>query len=100
MTWTNTRKHVPDRIRRDVLNRDGHQCTATLRGGERCPQVTKLEAHHITPWHPEETPTPDNLTTLCSWHHNQITQQQARQARQANPAPGDRRPPETHPGLR
>lgn len=100
MAWANTRKHVPDRTRKDTLERDGYRCTATLRDGQRCPQVVNLEAHHITPWHPEETPTPDNLTTLCRWHHQQITQQQARAARMANPLVGERRPPETHPGLR
>lgn len=101
MTWTPGKpKHVPSHVRRAVLARDGYQCTAIGREGQRCPQGVNLEAHHVTGYTPGETTTPDMLTTLCSWHHNRITQQQARQARLNNPTPGVRRPPEPHPGLR
>lgn len=99
MTWKQHPRHVPDRVRRQVLDRDGHQCTAIGRDGQRCPQVSKLEAHHVHQYTPGETTTPDILVTLCAWHHNQITQQQARAARMTNPGPTERRPTERHPGL-
>jgi len=100
MAWTNRVKHVPDKVRRDCLTRDGHQCTAQLRDGGRCPETTKLEAAHWAQWQPGETTTIDMVRTLCHWHHNQETQQEARQARLDNPPPSVRRPAERHPGLR
>ena len=100
MGWKNSNeKHVPTSVRRTVLERDGHQCTATGRDGERCPQVTQLEAHHLDRYALGETTHPDQLVTLCHWHHMRITQRQAAEARRANPTPTTRRPPERHPGL-
>lgn len=100
MAWTTNPKHVPKKVRDAVLERDGHQCTATTRDDERCPQGVDLEAHHVGRWSPGETTTPDMLVTLCRWHHNRITQQQAAAARRANPTPTTKRPGEIHPGLR
>jgi len=98
MAWANRVKHVPDRVRRDCLERDGHQCTAQLRDGGRCGETTKLEAAHWGRWTPGETTTVDMVRTLCHWHHNLETQQEARQARKDTPPPTVRRPPEKHPG--
>lgn len=100
MNWTSNPKHVPKKVRDEVLDRDGHQCTAITRDGDRCREGVHLEAHHLGRWAPHEKTTPDMLVTLCHWHHNRITQQQAADARRANPTPREKRPGEKHPGLR
>lgn len=100
MPWENNRpNHVPKRIREQCLQRDGHQCTATTRDGHRCPETTRLEAAHIRPWQPGETTHPDNIRTLCHWHHNRETQAQAQEARKRAGIATEKRPKETHPGL-
>lgn len=102
MAWENNRPtHVPSNIRTACLQRDGYQCTATLRNGTRCTETTSLEAAHLTQWHPGERTTVDMVTTLCHWHHNRETQQQAAQARKRNTKHGTHlHPREQHPGLR
>lgn len=100
MAWkADSPKHVPTHVRRAVLERDDHQCTAIGRDGQRCPQVANLEAHHVTQYAPGEVTTPDMLTTLCHWHHQRITQRQAAAARRQTQPTGQKRPPERHPGL-
>jgi hypothetical protein len=97
MVWANRTKHVPDKVRRECLDRDGHQCTATTRDGGRCRETTQLEAAHYGRWHAGEQTTVDMVRTLCHWHHNRETQQEARAGR--SPLK-ETRPPERHPGLR
>jgi hypothetical protein len=100
MPWTNTQKHVPTSVRKAALERDDHHCTATIqRTGDRCPEVTQLEAHELTRWYPGKVVTVDDLQILCAWHHNLITQQQAALGRKASPRAGSTRPQEKHPGL-
>lgn len=100
MSWSNRVKHVPDAVRKACLERDGHRCTAQLRDGGRCPERTRLEAAHWTRWMPGETTTVDMVRTLCHWHHNLETQQEARAVRNSTPQIRETRPPEKHPGLR
>ena len=59
---------IPPRIRREVLSRDRHRCTAP-----GCDRTRYLEVHHIVPRSQGGTNEPENLTTLCSschrlWH--------------------------------
>ena len=97
MPWVNGgRTHVPTTTRQRMLDRDGHQCTARMHDGTRCTETTRLEAHEPTQAHLVRTPTLDDVVTLCHWHHNLVTQQQARAAR---PRRTQQRPTETHPGL-
>lgn len=99
MTWERGRPtHVPTTVRTACLNRDGHQCTQTMRNGQRCPETTNLEAAHWNAWQPGETITVDHVRTLCHWHHNRETQKQAAQARGANQG-SVTHPRERHPGL-
>lgn len=99
MTWSNRTKHVPDSVRKACLDRDDHQCTAQLRDGGRCPEVTNLEAAHWQRWMPGERTTVDMVRTLCHWHHNLETQQEALAARKNLPPLLETRPREKHPGL-
>lgn len=57
---------IPGRLRRLVLHRDGG-CTA-----DGCTSRYRLEAHHVIPWSEGGETTPDNLTTLCWFHHHVV----------------------------
>lgn len=78
-----------------ILDRDGHRCTWTddgVRCGERATDVD-----HIIPAHKGGTDEPDNLRSLCRWHHERKTAREANAARvKIEPR---RRPRESHPGL-
>jgi hypothetical protein len=50
------------RMRRAVLERDGHRCTVCGCGGS-------LDVHHIVPRSRGGTNAPSNLVTLCPNHH-------------------------------
>jgi hypothetical protein len=102
VAWEHSRPtHVPARIRSEMLDRDGHQCRATVqRTGQRCTETGSLEAHELTRWYRGKTVLVEDLLTLCHFHHNLVTQQQEAQARKASPPPRDTRPPVRHPGLR
>ena len=67
---------IPPHIRAHVLQRDG---ACTISG---CNSRYRLEPHHITPLSDGGTHHPDNLTTLC-WYHHHITIHQHN--RQLNP---------------
>lgn len=100
MAWQNNREtHVPTKLREACLTRDNHQCTVTMQNGQRCPEVTALEAAHIHQRKRGETLTVDKLTTKCHWHHNRETQGQAKQARQGK-RPNPWRDGDIHPALR
>ena len=51
-------------LRRAVLARDDG-CTI-----DGCTSTYRLEVHHITPMSKGGTHSPENLTTLCWWHHH------------------------------
>ena len=57
---------IPGRLRRFVLHRDGG-CTA-----DGCTSRYRLEAHHVIPWSEGGETMPDNLTTLCWFHHHVV----------------------------
>lgn len=99
MAWEKSRpNHVPPKVREACLARDGYRCTSALRDGSRCPAVTQLEAAHLGQWREGERTTVDMVRTLCHWHHNRETQQQAARARMngAWSKPSARHPHEQH----
>lgn len=88
-----------DKLRGEVFERDGYQCTQTLPSGRRCPRHrgdshgTRLECDHIgSKWDHRI----QMLATLCSHHHGQKTAQQGIEARERlhHKPPGR---PEGHP---
>ena len=96
--WEHSRPtHVPAHIRRAALERDAHQCTAPLQDGTRCEETTRLEAHELVQWYEGRVVRLEDVTMLCHWHHNRITQRQAAAARKPRTT---MRPTEKHPGLR
>ncbi|HEX9761860.1 MAG TPA: HNH endonuclease signature motif containing protein [Acidimicrobiia bacterium] len=56
---------IPRRLRHHILHRDTG-CTV-----EGCSSRYRLEIHHVTPWSKGGHTDPDNLVTLC-WYHHQI----------------------------
>ncbi len=56
---------IPNRLRRFVLHRD-EGCTA-----DACTSRYRLEVHHKIPWSEGGPTDPENLTTLC-WFHHQV----------------------------
>ena len=61
-----TTKTIPPRLRRFILARD-QACTV-----DGCGSRYRLQPHHIHPRSHGGTYHPDNLTTLCWWHHHRI----------------------------
>ena len=61
-----TSRVIPNRLRRFILHRDGG-CT-----GDGCSSRYRLEVHHKIPWSEGGATDPDNLTTLCWFHHHVV----------------------------
>ncbi|MGB9357381.1 MAG: DUF222 domain-containing protein [Acidimicrobiia bacterium] len=57
---------IPPRLRRFVMHRDGAVCTVA-----GCVSRYRLQIHHIVPWSQNGSTDPENLTTLC-WFHHQV----------------------------
>lgn len=57
---------IPSRLRRFILHRDGG-CTA-----DGCTSRYRLEVHHKIPWSEGGPTDPENLTTLCWFHHHVV----------------------------
>ena len=57
---------IPNRLRRFILHRDGG-CTA-----DGCTSCYRLEAHHVIPWSEGGPTDPENLATLCWFHHHVV----------------------------
>ncbi len=62
-----TSKTIPPKLKRFILNRDGGACTAN-----GCQSRYRLQPHHIQPRSQGGTHHPDNLTTLCWYHHHVV----------------------------
>ena len=66
MIYGRRTRTIPPALRRASLHRDGNACT-----GDGCPSTHRLQVHHIIPFIQGGTTDPDNLITLC-WFHHQI----------------------------
>jgi hypothetical protein len=58
---------IPPRLRRFVLDRDGAVCTVA-----GCTSRYRLQIHHITRWADGGRTDPENLTTVCWFHHHVV----------------------------
>ncbi len=58
---------IPPRLRRFILHRDGRRCTIS-----GCTSRYRLQIHHIDPWSDGGRTDPENLTTLCWFHHHVV----------------------------
>src|SRR5687767_795368 len=82
-------------IRAFILKRDEYRCRAIRLDETRC-TARATDVHHLgsATDHSE-----GNLVSLCSWHHDRITAQQANAARSKRGRITERRPRPRHPGL-
>ena len=62
-----TARTIPPKLKRFILNRDGGACTA-----DGCRSRYRLQPHHILPKSHGGIHDPDNLTTLCWFHHHVV----------------------------
>lgn len=83
------------KLRLSILERDGWQCTR-VEDGKRCLKYA-TEVDHLTPHSQGGTEDPSNLASLCPTHHAEKTKRETAAARWRYT---NRRPIETHPGLR
>jgi len=67
LTVGSTARTIPPKLRRFILHRDGGMCTIA-----GCSSRYRLQPHHITPKSQGGTHHPDNLTTLCWFHHHVV----------------------------
>lgn len=61
-----TTRVIKPRLRRYVLHRDGG-CAA-----DGCTSRYRLQPHHVVPWSEGGRTDPENLTTLCWFHHHVV----------------------------
>jgi hypothetical protein len=93
-------RHIPARVRREVRERDGGQCTFVAAGGHRCEARRFLEFDHVEPVAQGGKSTAANLRLRCRAHNQYGAEQsygrefmkykveQAREARGASVAAG------------
>ncbi len=62
-------RHIPDRIKTAVWQRDGGQCTFTAADGRRCEARARLEFDHVVPLARGGLSTADNLRLMCRAHN-------------------------------
>ena len=70
MRYGRRQRAVPPALRRAILHRDGNTCRA-----DGCPNTHRLQIHHIIPWSQGGTTNPENLITLCWFHHQIVVHQ-------------------------
>jgi hypothetical protein len=68
------RKKLTAAQRHAVFLRDGGKCTHVDLSGKRCGNDRWLDTHHIHPVHLGGTNDIENLTLLCSFHHDLVHQ--------------------------
>jgi 5-methylcytosine-specific restriction endonuclease McrA len=71
MEYGRRTRSIPPALRRAILHRDGNRCAA-----DGCDSRNRLQTHHLTPWSEGGATDPDNLITLCWYHHHIVIHQQ------------------------
>jgi 5-methylcytosine-specific restriction endonuclease McrA len=62
-------RHIPHAVRRQVLARDGEQCSYVSVDGLRCQERGRLQFHHRLPHARGGAATPDNIQLVCQAHN-------------------------------
>jgi hypothetical protein len=65
----NARAHIPNEIRRRLVERDGLRCSFVCEDGQRCGATAFLQIHHEQAWAKGGTDTLDNLRLVCASHN-------------------------------
>lgn len=69
-----TRKPLTAEQKHKVFARDEGRCTFIELNGQRCTNERWVHFHHVTPVSQGGSNDPENLTTLCSPHHDLVHQ--------------------------
>ena len=64
-----TSRVMPPKLKRVILYRDGGCCA------DGCTSMYRLQPHHRIPWSQGGPTDPDNLVTLCWFHHHVVIHQ-------------------------
>ncbi|MEZ4754274.1 MAG: HNH endonuclease, partial [Bdellovibrionota bacterium] len=72
---TNTSRHIPNQIRKAVLERDENKCTYVSETGKACRCSWDLELDHIVPFAEGGQHTVGNLRVLCRAHNQYLAEQ-------------------------
>jgi len=70
MSYGRHRRTIPPALRRAIIHRDANRCAA-----DGCNSRNRLQIHHIIPWSDGGPTDPDNLITLCWYHHHIVSHQ-------------------------
>lgn len=62
---------IPPAVRAFVYQRDGHRCVIA-----GCQSRSRLQPHHLMPFSEGGSHDPDNLITVCWYHHHVVIHQQ------------------------
>lgn len=62
-------RHIPNTVRREVLERDGLQCSFVSDDGQRCPETGYLQLHHVHPFAKQGEHATDNIRVFCKGHN-------------------------------
>jgi hypothetical protein len=93
-------RHIPHEARRDVIARDGLQCSYTSAAGKRCEERGWLQLHHEQPYGRGGPGTTSNIRVVCRAHNQLLAEhdygrsfihqriEQARNERGARLVPG------------
>jgi len=68
------RGHIPRAVLREVVERDGLQCSYQGANGCRCTAQAFLQVHHERPWARGGRETVDNLRLLCAAHNRLLAE--------------------------
>jgi hypothetical protein len=69
------RKHISNGVRREVLERDGLDCTFVSPNGQRCGARAFLQIDHDVPWAKGGDDSSRNLRLLCAEHNRLLAEQ-------------------------
>jgi hypothetical protein len=70
MRYGRQSRTIPPALRRAILHRDGNRCV-----GDGCDSRHRLQVHHLKPWSEGGPTDPENLITLCWFHHQVVVHQ-------------------------
>ncbi|HKU41852.1 MAG TPA: HNH endonuclease signature motif containing protein [Polyangiales bacterium] len=67
-------RHIPNAVKREVIERDGSRCTFVGTDGKRCEQRGWLQLHHEDPYARGGTATSDNIHVMCAPHNRLLAE--------------------------
>jgi 5-methylcytosine-specific restriction endonuclease McrA len=65
-------RYIPAAVKRQVVERDGGQCSFVGQDGRRCTETAYLEIHHVVPFAQGGPTTVDNTALLCKAHNAHV----------------------------